>query len=185
MLWSCTSSAIAFLLACGDPAPGRTDASVDDVDARAVVDASHCDPGVDAPGGPAPVCLALEPGTFVGTTPVGEIDAALLVVYADDCITISRATIAWIASCGELATLTFPYPVSSESDGKRHVSAGTFETAATFQGDTTMVRVDVTHWDEGETEHPIDITITFIDPRYDVPPLVVRGTFCEWRYLLC
>jgi hypothetical protein len=190
-------SCVLALAACGDDdgpsGPGSTLDAAAIVDAVRFKDAAYqCTPAAPPPPGPA--CLALDPSTLTGTTPLGTLDVDLVRFLAGDCVTISHAYIIWTGACGELARLHFSYPVTSDATGKRFVPAGSFDTDASFEleppgaamvKDLTTIHVDVTKWQEGDGVHDIDITVTFTDESYSVPPHHVQGTFCDWPYYLC
>ena len=144
---------------------------------------------------PGPACLALSPASLRGPTPFGDLAVDLSYVGAGDCLTISTATISWVGSCQEEVVLQFPYPVTADgTTNKRRVTTSfdphwaRFELRP-FQGAardaTTSIHVDVANWQEGDGVHTIDITVTFTDPAFALPPVHIEGTFCDWPYYLC
>lgn len=173
-------AAVALVAGCGEDEPAvlPPDAPLPAPDAP-----FECTPATEGP-----VCLALAPARFSGSTPLGTLAADLAYAGAGDCITISQAVLSSVGACGEQVSLRFPYPVRSGADGKRYV-ASSFDTDATLQlstfEDVTTIHVDVVVWQEGEGAHDIDITVTFTEPGYTVTPIHVQGTFCDWAYWLC
>jgi hypothetical protein len=142
---------------------------------------------------PGPACLALAPVSLQGSTPFGELDVDLAYFAAGDCIDHAMATIAWIGACQEQVLLQFPYPTTSDGM-KRRVATSFDPSSARFElrpfqeaarDVTTSIHVDVVNWQEGDGVHSIDITVSFTDPSFMLPPLHIAGTFCDWPYYVC
>ena len=103
------------------------------------------------------------------------------------------ATISWVGACQEQVVLQFPYPTTS--DGMKRRVATSFDPSwvrfelRPFQEAardvTTSIHVDVVNWQEGDGVHSIDITVSFTDPSFALPPLHIQGTFCDWPFYLC
>lgn len=146
---------------------------------------------------PLPVCDSLEPHSYVGPTAWGAVDAAVVYFASSDCITRTFAFITLRTASGDEIGLDFNYPVMSTPEGRR-VPPGPYEETATITwtpasgaADTmTMpIHVEVTRWQENPSDplgHEIDIAVTVMHSSFDdMQPIVVRGRFCEWPYLLC
>jgi len=183
---------LAFVIACDDTEGPivAADASVDVTSSDA--SGYQCRP--PDPVAPGPTCLALETGGLIGMSPLGNHETYVQYAGAGDCITISYATFSFTGACGETVRLQFAYPVMSGTNGKRFVAPGGFDREARFeleapdlspQNVVATVHVDVVEWQEGDGAHDIDITITFTDPDFAIAPVHVKGTFCDWPYLLC
>jgi hypothetical protein len=181
---------VIVLVGCGSTERGHApDAgSVDSEVTR--IDGASCN---TADAAAAQACLALSPAALVGDTPFGAVDASLAYFGSGDCLTISHAVVSWRSACGDDLTLEFSYPVTMDGT-KRHVPPGSFDRVASFavqppggarHTDTTMVHVDVVTWQEGDGTHTVDITVSVTDPAYNLAPIHLEGTFCDWPYYLC
>ncbi len=146
--------------------------------------------------GPPMACDALERVPYQGATPLGIVDLTTSTFSAADCITRAFAGVTLNAQdpCDAKLTINFNPPVDVGPDGKRRVirdfdnELGAWTLERPGQAPQTVyapIHVDVTTWQEGATEHTIDITISTTDPRFTTAPLPVRGTFCTWSTLLC
>lgn len=183
---------LLVLVGCGSSERSHApDAGPIDSDPVTQIDGASCN---TADAGVAQACLALDPAPLRGSTPFGAVDGALAYFGSGDCLTISHATISWRSACGDDLSLSFSYPVQADSTNKRHVAPGSFDQPATFAVQppsggyhymTTMVHVDVVTWQEGDGIHTVDITVTVTDPAYNVAPIHIQGTFCDWPYYLC
>jgi hypothetical protein len=198
-LWSWSISALLALVACNadDGRMQTIDAppSNPQIDARLFQDASFvCQPIGPASAPPASPCLALTPTALRGPTPFGNLDVQLEHFGAGDCISHAQATVVWRGTCGEELVLRFPYPTSvNTTTGKRQV-AQSFDNDARFEfrapgfaasDDLSRVHVEVTTWQEGDSIHELDITVSILEDAYAVGPLRVAGTFCDWPYYVC
>ena len=155
-------------------------------------DTGGLEPTADATGG---ACPELAETQVAGTTPFGAIDMQLDSFRASDCITIAAAAVALRDSSGASLELAFSYSPESDVDGRRFVTGdfsddtaqALFESAS---GDREQAQgaaaVRVGLWQEGSSPgHAIDIEVSFSGTDFDIPPIAVRGTFCEWDFLAC
>lgn len=190
-------AAMLVMLAACDPSDGSV---APDAPPMLVGDAPHADAepfmcAADAAPAitPGPACLALAPVSLQGATPLGDLAAELSYFGAGDCIDHASATIAFVGACEEQVLVQFSYPVTT--DGAKRRVATSFDptwarvelrpVGAAARDATTSIHVDVTNWQEGDGVHSIDITVTFTDAAFALPPLHVQGTFCDWPYYVC
>lgn len=145
----------------------------------------------------ATVCPALElaPEPLRGGSPFGDLDLRVAGFGVADCLEISRADLTLQGPAGDSLAVNFPYPVEVDGSGLRFVGTS-FDAEAGFRytpasgpaqdEQTYAIHVDVATWQERERiPHDIEVTVTITDPEFAVAPVLVSGTFCKWRSLLC
>lgn len=150
--------------------------------------------GADANREGLPACMALDPERLAGGSPFGALDLVVESFNAGDCITISQAVLRLRGGAGEELALHFSYPVAWQPGMEGREVTGSFDVSASARftpaggatsSELAAMHVDVAKWQEQPEAHEVDVTLTLTDDAFDVNPVRVHGTFCDWPLHLC
>lgn len=192
--------ALCLVVGCGSRSPLRTDmdASLPD---DAAVDAGRDSPPLPDSGPrpdvqPPPMCVGSLAGELRGTTPWGPIDMSLTQFSVADCCDRGGGWIELSDATGNSLQISFLYSIA-ECDFPRTIvatdiagDAQALYMDADGEGDTATITIAFTvtrlqEWEELGDAAVVDVSIQLSGPGWDVEPIVLDGTFCEWAALIC
>lgn len=151
-------------------------------------------PRPDVP--PPPMCVGALSGELAGTTPWGTVDMSVTRVSLGDCCDRGGGWIELSDAAGNSLQISFRYGIA-ECDFPRTIVATDIAPDAQAlymdaDGESDSVEITiaftVTRLAEGEElgdAAVVDVSIQLSGPGFDVEPILLDGTFCEWAALLC